>query len=97
MGYSSSHTDFANDSDSFALLLSLLSSSDAESEGAADFCECVKALADKVGLLAKEQADLMERCSLIETSKSLLAAELESKLELLKNLYAKHNLDKQVR
>ena len=97
MGNSSRDTDFANDSDSFPLLLSLLSSSDAESEGAADFCECVKTLADKVGLLAKAQADLMERCSLIETSKSLLAAELESKLELLKNLYAKHNLDKQVR
>jgi hypothetical protein len=70
--------------------------SDGESEGAADFCECIRALADKVSLVVKEQADIVERCNLIETSKSLLAAELESKLELLKNVYAKHNLDKQV-
>ncbi|KAI5055331.1 hypothetical protein GOP47_0030476 [Adiantum capillus-veneris] len=78
-----------------ALTVALVSNEGGD-DGTADFCVCVKGLAERVGKLAQQQADLLEHCSLVETSKGQLATELESKVEMLKNQYAKRKLDKQV-
>ncbi|MCO5597104.1 hypothetical protein L7F22_051178 [Adiantum nelumboides] len=77
-------------------LTASLASNEGGDDGTADFCVCVRGLAERVGKLAQQQADLLERCTLVETSKGRLATELESKVEMLKNQYAKRKLDKQV-
>eukprot|EP00250_Pteridium_aquilinum_P007575 c17254_g1_i1 orf=501-3863(+) len=82
--------------DSLRSLTASLASNDSGDDGTADFCACVRGLAERVGWLAQQQADLLEHCNLVETRKGHLATELESKVELLKNQYAKRKLDKQV-
>ncbi|XP_077238166.1 autophagy-related protein 11-like [Tasmannia lanceolata] len=79
-------------------LRSLASSVNNENEdnGTAEFGTSMRVLADKVGFLSRQRADLLERCSKLETAHAHLAEELEEKKELVKTLYAKHQFEKQV-
>ncbi|KAH7289236.1 hypothetical protein KP509_31G065300 [Ceratopteris richardii] len=81
-------------SESLRVLVASLPS-DADGDGTADFCACIKGLAERIGKLAQQQSDLLEHCNLVETSKGQLATELEKKVELLKNQYVKRKMDKQ--
>ncbi|GKV18115.1 hypothetical protein SLEP1_g28536 [Rubroshorea leprosula] len=68
---------------------------DGEDDGTADFHKCVWVLADKVGFLARRQEELLEKWPKIEAANEQLRMELEEKKELVKSLYAKHQLEKQ--
>ncbi|KAL6012202.1 hypothetical protein ACLOJK_002680 [Asimina triloba] len=79
-----------------SLALSLASShNDNEDDGTAEFRACIRVLADKVGLLSRHRAELLDRCTRSEGEKNLLMKEIEDKKELVKSLYAKHQLEKQ--
>ncbi|KAH9304596.1 hypothetical protein KI387_009000, partial [Taxus chinensis] len=81
-----------------SLALSLGSSAVNESgdDGCGEFRTCIRVLAEKVGVLAQQRADVMERCTRAEASQNHLSKELESNSELVKNLYAKHKMERQV-
>ncbi|KAH9304595.1 hypothetical protein KI387_008999 [Taxus chinensis] len=81
-----------------SLALSLGSSAVNESgdDGCGEFQACIRVLAEKVGVLAQQRADVMERCTRAEASHNHLSKELESNSELVKNLYAKHKMERQV-
>lgn len=81
-----------------SLALSLGSSAVNESgdDGSAEFRACIRVLAEKVGFLAQQRADLMERLSRAEVLQNHLSKELEGNKELIKSLYAKRKIDKQV-
>lgn len=80
-----------------SLALSLASSlNDNEDDGTVEFRACIKVLADKVGILSRHRTELLDRCSRAEAAHNQLMKELEEKKELVKNLYAKHQLEKQV-
>ncbi|KAF8407277.1 hypothetical protein HHK36_006404 [Tetracentron sinense] len=79
-----------------ALALSLANSiSDNEDDGIVEFRTCVRVLAEKVGFLSRHRAELLDRCSRAEVAHGHLTKELEEKEELVKSLYAKHQLEKQ--
>ncbi|OVA10093.1 Autophagy-related protein 11 [Macleaya cordata] len=79
-----------------ALAFSLTNSAnDNEDESTAEFRACIRILADKVGFLSRHRAELLERCSRAEAAHGHLTKELEEKKELVKSLYAKHQLEKQ--
>lgn len=82
--------------ESLRSLTASLASNESGDDGTVDFCACVRGIAERVSWLAQQQTDLLAHCSLVETSKGHLATELEAKVELLKNQYAKRKLDKQV-
>ncbi|PSS08361.1 Autophagy-related protein [Actinidia chinensis var. chinensis] len=71
------------------------SASDSEDDGSAEFRECVRVLADKVGLLSRHRAELHERYSKAEATTEQLKKELEEKKELVNTLYIKHQHEKQ--
>ncbi|XP_052199937.1 autophagy-related protein 11 isoform X2 [Diospyros lotus] len=80
-----------------ALAHSLANSvSDAEDDGTAEFRECIRVLADKVGVLSRHRAELLERYSKAESTKEQMKKELEEKKELVNTLYLKHQHEKQV-
>ncbi|GLJ27681.1 hypothetical protein SUGI_0543440 [Cryptomeria japonica] len=87
---------FAESLRSLALSLGSSTVSESGDDGCAEFRTCIRALAEKVGFLAQQRADLMERLSRAEASQNHLSRELESKMELVKSLYAKRTMDKQV-
>ncbi|XP_047307361.1 autophagy-related protein 11 [Impatiens glandulifera] len=68
---------------------------DVEDEGASEFRECIRVLADKVGVLSRHRAELIERYSKAEAANEQLKKELEEKKELVNTLYRKHQLEKQ--
>lgn len=72
------------------------STSDLEDEGATEFRECIRVLADKVGVLSRHRAELIERYSKAEAANEQLKKELEEKKELVNTLYRKHQHEKQV-
>lgn len=72
------------------------SSGDNEDDGTAEFRECIRVLADKVGVILKHRADLLDRYSKAEAATEQLAKELEEKKELVNTLYIKHQHEKQV-
>ncbi|XP_068649344.1 autophagy-related protein 11 [Aristolochia californica] len=79
-----------------ALALSLASSANEnEDDGTADIRACIRVLAEKVSFLSRQREELLERCSRAEAAQALLTKELEEKKELVKSLYAKHQLEKQ--
>ncbi|VFQ61293.1 unnamed protein product [Cuscuta campestris] len=81
-----------------ALSLSLANSiNEKEEDSTAEFRECVRVLAEKVGALSKSRSELQERCSNAEASNKLLMAECEEKKELVNTLYKKHQLEKQAK
>lgn len=71
-----------------ALALSLASAKKDEGDTTIQFQQCIKILADKVGFLSRQSAELLERYSRI-------VRELEEKKESIKNLYSKLQLEKQ--
>ncbi|GFY88789.1 hypothetical protein Acr_06g0007290 [Actinidia rufa] len=71
------------------------SASDSEDDGSAEFRECIRVLADKVGLLSRHRAELHERYSKAEATTEQLKKELEEKKELVNTLYIKHQHEKQ--
>uniref|UniRef100_A0A5B7AYK6 Uncharacterized protein n=1 Tax=Davidia involucrata TaxID=16924 RepID=A0A5B7AYK6_DAVIN len=79
-----------------ALAQSLVNSvNDNEDDGTAEFRECIRVLADKVGVLSRHRAELLERYSKAEAANEQLKKELEEKKDLVNTLYIKHQLEKQ--
>lgn len=68
---------------------------DNEDDGIVEFRQCIRTLADKVGILSRQRAELLDRSSKFEAGNKQLMKELEEKKELVKTLYTKHQLDKQ--
>ncbi|KAL0316549.1 UNVERIFIED_CONTAM: Autophagy-related protein 11 [Sesamum radiatum] len=84
-------------SDSLRALAQSLASSANENDddSAAEFCEFVRILADKVAILSRQRAELLDRYSKAEATSEQLKKELEEKKELVNTLYLKHQLEKQ--
>jgi hypothetical protein len=59
------------------------------------FRHAIKVLAERVGNLAQQRAELLERCTVAETNQALLKKDLENQAEVMKNMYAKRKFDKQ--
>ncbi|GAV77704.1 ATG11 domain-containing protein [Cephalotus follicularis] len=79
-----------------ALAQSLANSiNDNEDDGTAEFRKCIQVLADKVGFLAKQREELLDKYSKVEAGHEQFRKELEEKKELVKTLYTKHQLEKQ--
>jgi len=72
------------------------SANDSEEDGMAEFRACIKVLADKVCILSRQRAELLDRYSKAEAANRRLTEELEERKELVKALYTKHQLEKQV-
>ena len=72
------------------------SANDSEEDGMAEFRACIKVLADKVCILSRQRAELLDRYSKAEAANRRLTEELEERKELVKTLYTKHQLEKQV-
>ncbi|GFP86983.1 hypothetical protein PHJA_000842100 [Phtheirospermum japonicum] len=66
-----------------------------DDEGSAEFRECLRVLVDKVGVLSRQRAELLERHSKAEAANEQLNKELGEKKELVNTLYMKHQLEKQ--
>ncbi|GMQ02273.1 hypothetical protein CsSME_00048579 [Camellia sinensis var. sinensis] len=81
-----------------ALAQSLANSvNDTEDDGTTEFRECIRVLADKVSVLSRHRAELLERYSKAEAAIEQLKQELEEKKELANALYIKHQLEKQAK
>jgi hypothetical protein len=70
--------------------------SENDDDGIAEFHECIKGLSDKVTILSRHRAELLERYSKAEAANSQISKELEEKKELVNTLYIKHQHEKQV-
>ncbi|XP_009800573.1 autophagy-related protein 11 [Nicotiana tabacum] len=66
-----------------------------EEDGSAEFRECIRVLADKVGALSRHRADLADKCTKFDAANKQLAKELDEKKELVNTLYKKHQHEKQ--
>ncbi|KAF6176528.1 hypothetical protein GIB67_007911 [Kingdonia uniflora] len=71
------------------------SNNDNEDESITEFRACILVLVEKVGFLSRHRAELLDKCSRAEATHGHLMKELEEKKELVKNLYTKHQLEKQ--
>ncbi|KAK6151556.1 hypothetical protein DH2020_014191 [Rehmannia glutinosa] len=79
-----------------ALAQSLASSAnDSDDDVTAESRECIRIVADKVGVLSRQRAELLDRYSKAEAANERLNKELEEKKELVNTLYVKHRLEKQ--
>jgi hypothetical protein len=67
-----------------------------EADTTVQFQQCIKILADKVYLLTRQSAELLERYSAMQAVHGGITKELDEKKELIKNLYNKLQLEKQV-
>lgn len=67
-----------------------------EDDGTAEFRKCIRVLADKVSFLSKHREELQEKCQNLEATSEQTRKDLEEKKELVKTLYTKHQLGKQV-
>lgn len=67
-----------------------------EDDGTAEFRKCIKALAERVRFLVRYRDELLDKYPKVESANEQLRKELEEKKELVKTLYAKHQLEKQV-
>ncbi|KAL6629069.1 hypothetical protein ACP70R_028834 [Stipagrostis hirtigluma subsp. patula] len=91
---SSSMSGFAESLRSLALSLSSTVKKD-ETDSTIQFQQCIKILADKVMLLSRQSAELVERYSSVQATHGALVKDLEEKKELIKTLYSKLQLEKQ--
>lgn len=66
-----------------------------EEDGSAEFRECIRVLADKVGTLSRHRAELADKCSKFDTANKQVSKELEEKKDLVNTLYKKHQHEKQ--
>jgi hypothetical protein len=87
--------DFA---DSLRTLAQALANSvnENEDDGTTEFRKCIRVLADKVSFLSKHREELLEKCQNLEATSEQTRKDLEEKKELVKTLYTKHQLGKQV-
>lgn len=67
-----------------------------EDDVTAEFRKCVRVLADRVAFLSRHRDELLEKYSKVEIANEQLRKELDEKKELVKTLYTKHQLEKQV-
>ncbi|KAK9275847.1 hypothetical protein L1049_023120 [Liquidambar formosana] len=83
--------------DSLRALNQSLSNSmnDNEDDGTAEFRQCIRVLAEKVGFLSRHRAELLDKYPKVEAANEQLRKDLEEKKELVKTLYTKHQLEKQ--
>ncbi|XP_076893016.1 autophagy-related protein 11-like isoform X2 [Bidens hawaiensis] len=72
------------------------SANDKGDDGISEFRECVRVLAEKVGVLTSQRAELIERYKKAETSHGQRSKELGEQKDLVKTLYAKLQSEKQV-
>lgn len=81
----------------FAVVLRDFSSANVN-DGSEDgeFRNAIRMLADRVGNLVQQRAELLERCTIAETNQAHLKKDLENQAVLLKSLYSKRKFDKQV-
>lgn len=77
-------------------LICFSSISDNEDDGALEFRKCIRVLADRVGMLSRLREELLDKYPKVEAVNEQLRKELEEKKELVKTLYTKHRLEKQV-
>ncbi|CAA0814693.1 Unknown protein [Striga hermonthica] len=68
---------------------------ESEDDGTAEFRECLRVLADKVGAISRQRAELLDRQSKAEAANEQLSKELAEKSELVNTLYMKHQQEKQ--
>ncbi|TMW90462.1 hypothetical protein EJD97_015661 [Solanum chilense] len=87
----------ANLSESLRALSQSLSNSinEKEEDGSAEFRECIRVLADKVGALSRHRAELADKCSKFDAANKQVSKELEEKKDLVNTLYKKHQHEKQ--
>jgi hypothetical protein len=67
-----------------------------EADSTVQFQQCIKILADKVTFLTRQSAELLDRYSAVQAAHGAIAKDLDEKKELIKNLYNKLQLEKQV-
>ena len=72
------------------------SASDGEDDGTAEFRACIRVLADRVAILLRHRAELLDRSAKAEAATKQLLTDSEERKELVKTLYTKHQLEKQV-
>ncbi|KAK1414030.1 hypothetical protein QVD17_29768 [Tagetes erecta] len=72
------------------------SANDNGDDGINEFRDCVRVLAEKVGVLTRQRAELIDRYTKAETSHEQLTKELEEKKDLVNTLYTKLQTEKQV-
>lgn len=87
-------TGFAESLRSLALSLASSVKKD-EADTTVQFQQCIKILADKVTLLTRQSAELLERYLAVQAAHGAISKELDEKKELIKNLYNKLQLEKQ--
>lgn len=75
---------------------SFSSGSDNENDGTNEFRQCIWAIAERIGIFVKQREELLEKYPKLEAANEQLVKELEEKKELVKTLFAKHQLEKQV-
>ncbi|GER39508.1 hypothetical protein STAS_16125 [Striga asiatica] len=68
---------------------------ESEDDGTAEFRECLRVLAEKVGALSRQRAELLDRQSKAEAANEQLSKELAEKSDLVNTLYMKHQQEKQ--
>ncbi|XP_004242621.2 autophagy-related protein 11 [Solanum lycopersicum] len=87
----------ANLAESLRALSQSLSNSinEKEEDGSAEFRECIRVLADKVGALSRHRAELADKCSKFDAANKQVSKELEEKKDLVNTLYKKHQHEKQ--
>lgn len=77
-------------------LICFSSINDNEDDGTVEFRKCVRVLADRVGFLSRHREELLDKYPKVEAANEQLRKELEDKKDLVKTLYTKHQLEKQV-
>ncbi|KAL4589931.1 hypothetical protein LXL04_002843 [Taraxacum kok-saghyz] len=82
--------------ESLRALAQSLANSANDDDGSAEFRECVRGLAEKVGVLTRQRAELIDRYTKAESSHEQLAKELDEKKDLVNTLYVKLQSEKQV-
>ncbi|KAF7838114.1 autophagy-related protein 11 [Senna tora] len=71
------------------------STNDKDDDDIAEFRKCTRVLADKVGFLSRHREELLEKYPKLEATNEQLRNDLEEKINLVKTLYNKHQLEKQ--
>ena len=69
---------------------------DNEDDGTVEFRKCIRVLSDKVSFISKHREELLEKCRNLDATIEQTRKELVEKKELVKTLYTKHQLGKQV-
>lgn len=67
-----------------------------EADSTIQFQQCIKILAERVALLIRQSAEMLERSKSVQAAHATLLKELEENKEVTKNLYSKLRLEKQV-